>query len=84
MKYTVVITRSAQKYLAKIPKSWHDPIEEKVRALADDPRPRGCEKNVAGEGWHIRAGNYRVVYEIDDEEHLVTVRRIRDRKDVYR
>ena len=54
-------------------------------ALADNPRPPGCKKLKDSEGnWRIRAGAYRILYEINDARSLVTVLRIRHRKEAYR
>jgi len=60
-------------------------IAEAISALGQEPRPpRG--KKLAGSGlWRIRVGQYRVVYNIDDEEHLVTVVRVAKRtEDTYK
>lgn len=53
--------------------------------LADDPRPTGVVK-LAGDDnlWRIRIGNYRVVYEIYDDQLIVLVLRVAHRKDIYR
>ncbi|MGH9101893.1 MAG: type II toxin-antitoxin system RelE family toxin [Acidimicrobiales bacterium] len=58
---------------------------EGALGLADDPRPRGCEK-LAGmaDAWRIRSGNYRVVYTIDDHVQVVTITRVGHRREVYR
>ena len=45
---------------------------------------RGCRKLSGREGWRIRVGSYRVVYEIDDELQVVTVLHVGHRRDVYR
>jgi mRNA interferase RelE/StbE len=59
-------------------------ITQKVDGLADDPRPAGCEKLSGSEAYRIRSGNFRIVYTVDDEQQVVTVTRIRHRRDVYR
>lgn len=58
---------------------------ERIRALADDPRPPESDK-LAGrqDRLRIRPGDYRVVYSVDDENRSVTVVKIGHRKDVYR
>jgi len=54
-------------------------------ALAEDPRQPGCKKLKDTKGsWRIRVGVYRILYEIDDTRSLVTVLRIRHRKEAYR
>ena len=54
-------------------------------ALAGNPRPSGCVKLAgADELWRIRVRQYRVVYQILDDQLIITVVKIGDRKDVYR
>jgi mRNA interferase RelE/StbE len=52
--------------------------------LADDPRPRGCEKLSGHERYRLRQGAYRIVYEVDDQVLVVLVVKIGHRRDVYR
>ena len=61
-----------------------DRVLSRLRALATDPRPPGAEKLAAHEGYHVRVGDWRVVYEIDDPTHRVLIRRVCHRRDVYR
>ncbi|RME68588.1 MAG: type II toxin-antitoxin system RelE/ParE family toxin [Nitrospirae bacterium] len=58
-------------------------IKEKIFSLAHNPRPKGCMKLVNRDGWRIRVGNYRVIYEVDDTEATVTIIHIGHRKDIY-
>lgn len=53
-------------------------------SLAEDPRPRNCRKLQGREGWRIRVGDYRVIYEIDDTTREVLVVTLVHRKDIYR
>ncbi len=83
MSYEVLILRGAQKQLANLPKSNYERVRDAVTALADNPRPAGCKKLVGREGWRIRSGDIRVIYEIDDAQQKVTVLHIGHRRDVY-
>jgi mRNA interferase RelE/StbE len=60
-------------------------VVEALEELRTDPRPQGAVK-LAGEDqlWRIRVGEYRVVYEIGDEELLILVLRVAHRKDAYK
>ena len=60
-------------------------IVARIQALAEDPRPSGCEK-LSGEAdrYRVRVGRYRVVYSVGDAELTVVVVRVGHRKDVYR
>lgn len=84
--YRILIKTSAGKELERLGnKSDRARIVERIRRLADDPRPPGSEKLA---GFHdrflVRQGNYRIVYLVDDGRREVTVFKVGDRKDVYR
>lgn len=83
MSYDVLILRRAQKVLAGLPKADYERIRDAAAGLAENPRPAGCKKLVGREGWRIRAGDYRVIYELDDAQKKVTVLHIGHRRDVY-
>jgi mRNA interferase RelE/StbE len=83
MSYDVLILRRAQKELANLPKTDYQRIHDAVEALAEEPRPVGCKKLVGREGWRIRVGDYRVIYEVDDTNQKVTVLHIGHRRDIY-
>ena len=82
--YQVAILRRVQKELAKLPKQDYERVKAALFALRDEPRPGGCKKLSGREGWRVRVGRYRVIYEIDDEVKRVTVLHVGHRKDVYR
>ncbi len=84
MTYTVVFLRRAQKELQDIRGSDFEAIAQAIAALSANPRPPGCIKLTGRDGWRIRVGNFRVIYEINDGQLLVTVVQIGDRRDVYR
>jgi mRNA interferase RelE/StbE len=84
MSYAISILRRAQKELADLPVGACERVRDAVRALAQDPRPPGCLKLTGREGWRIRVGDYRVIYEIDDRQQTVTVLHIGHRRDIYR
>jgi len=83
--YRVALTSSAAKELQKLPGQVVERIFPRIESLASNPRPPGCKKMQGGDReYRIRAGDYRVVYTIDDKNFLIEVTRIRHRKDVYR
>ena len=84
--YRVLIKPSAAREIEAVDqKRERQRIVAKVLALAEEPRPAGCEK-LAGESdrYRIRVGHYRIVYSIADDELVVLVVRVAHRKDVYR
>lgn len=83
MKYSLLILRCAQKELANLDKIEYERVRDAVFSLAANPRPNQCKKLVGREGWRIRVGNYRVIYEIDDAKQEITILHIGHRRDVY-
>ncbi len=84
--YKLSIKPSAGKELEAVgAKQDRTRIIARISALALNPRPRGSEK-LAGydDRYRIRQGNYRVVYEIDDDSSQVTIYKIGHRREVYR
>lgn len=84
MSYQVSILRRAQKELAALSGNTFERIRDALRALAEDPRPAGCKKLKGREGWRIRVGDYRVIYEINDDEQTILIVHIGHRRDIYR
>jgi mRNA interferase RelE/StbE len=82
--YEVVFRKSVAKDLRHVPNDDVVRILERIRALADDPRPAGCEKLSGLERYRIRQGVYRIVYEVLDHKLVVLVVKIGHRRDVYR
>jgi mRNA interferase RelE/StbE len=83
--FRVVVERSAEKDLRRLPRDVRSRVAGALRSLADDPRPVGSRK-LAGtkHDWRIRVGDYRVIYEIADSIRVVRVYRVRHRREVYR
>jgi mRNA interferase RelE/StbE len=84
-KYKILIKASAAKEIERIPaRSDRRRVVERIRRLADDPRPRGCEKLSGQDRYRVRQGRYRIIYSIEDDRLIVHVVKVGDRKDVYR
>lgn len=82
--YKLLVTRSAAKELETIPSKDRGRIITKIRGLTDEPRPTGAEKLSGEDKYRIRQGDYRILYEIEDRQLIVTVVRIGHRREVYR
>lgn len=82
--YSLEIKRSAVKELGRVPPKDRGRMAARIQALADDPRPPGAEKLSGQERYRIRQGDYRILYEIEDEVLRVMVVKIGHRRDVYR
>lgn len=84
VEYRVEILRRAQKQLARVPTEVYPRLVQAIRALAEDPRPNGCLKLQGREGWRVRVGRHRVLYEIDDSGRCVLIVDVGDRREIYR
>lgn len=83
--YTLLIKRSAERDLRRLPRVILQRVNKKILALRDDPRPPGVRKLIGDlEGWRVRVGDYRIVYQIDDDEQTVTIVRVKHRREAYR
>jgi len=83
MAYEVQFEKKAFKQLEKLSEETANNILEAIEALEEDTRPTGYKKLKWREAYRIRVGNYRVIYEIYDNQLLVIVITIGHRKDVY-
>jgi mRNA interferase RelE/StbE len=83
--YEVVLERRAERDLKKLPAEVFNRLIPSIKALSENPKPSGCRKITGSENdWRIRIGDYRIIYEIDEEATTVKVMRIRHRREVYR
>ena len=82
--YSLVIKKSAERELRKVPKEDMRRIADRVRELTQNPRPAGNEKLSGQDRYRIRQGDYRIVYAVDDERRVVEVIKIGHRREVYR
>ncbi len=82
--YSVRLTKKAAKQLDKLSDQIASPILDAITQLASNPRPQGHKKLKGRNAYRIRQGNYRVIYEIIDQQLIITIIAIGHRKDVYR
>ncbi len=85
MTYKVEITPAAQRQIKKLIQSVQLAIVERLEQLAENPRPPGVLKMQGAESlYRIRVGDYRIIYEIQDQTLLIAVVKVGHRGDVYR
>ena len=71
--------------LRRVPARERQRIYSHVRGLAYEPRPAGSERlSGVPDLWRIRAGRYRVVYQIQGRVAVIVIVRVAKRDDVYR
>ena len=84
MTYRVTLAPSAARQLRKFDPDVRRRIQAAIELLAVEPRPPAATQLVGGSGeWRVRTGNYRIVYEINDNELVVLVLRMGDRREIY-
>jgi len=82
--YRVLIQPSARKELRSLPDAVLGKATQLILNLAANPRPAGCRKLVTSRAkYRVRAGDYRIVYSVDDAAKSATVLRVRHRSDTY-
>ena len=84
-KYRLLIKPSARKELVAVAtKKDRQRIVRLIQSLAEEPGPPGCQKLSGYDRYRIRQGNYRILYQIQDNKLVVVVVRIGHRREVYR
>lgn len=73
---------SVEKELKVIPRQDQVRVLRRIRDVADDPRPPQSKKLTGQERYRLRQGNYRILYEIQDQQLLIV--KVAHRRDVYR
>jgi mRNA interferase RelE/StbE len=82
--YRIEFAKGVRKDFREIPSSDANRILEKIDSLSVNPRPPESKKLTNDNSHRIRIGNYRVIYDIQDEVLIVLVLKVGNRKDVYR
>jgi len=82
--YRLLIKPSAVNELEGIPRKDRKRVVTRMQGLSIQPRPPGCEKLTGHNLFRVRQGDYRILYEVQDTDFVVTVFKIGHRRDVYR
>jgi mRNA interferase RelE/StbE len=83
--YTVELLPAAARQLRKLDPQAQRRLVAVLELLADEPRPGGAKKLTGGDGeWRVRTGDYRIVYEIEDQVLRVLIVAIGHRREIYR
>jgi len=84
VSYEVIVERDARKALARLPSAAYERTMWAVNSLAEDPRPRQSRSLKGRSGRRLRVGDYRVIYEVDDDLQEVYVAEVWHRQRDYR
>jgi mRNA interferase RelE/StbE len=85
MAYSIVFTKAAKRQFDKLPKPAQRQLGDAIESLAADPRPAGAV-NLSGEDrlCRVRSGDYRAIYQVEDNRLLILVVKVGHRSKVYR
>ena len=84
MKWRIVFARPAEKELAKLSSEIQLRLGRAIRSLEDDPIPASTKRLKGRQEFRLRAGDYRVLYLLDHESHVLKIIAIGHRREVYR
>ena len=81
--YQLKIEKAVINTLEKINEPFYSKIKTAILKLSNNPRPNGYKKLRGRNGYRIRVGNYRIIYEIFDDFLIIEVIDLGHRKDIY-
>jgi mRNA interferase RelE/StbE len=84
MSYEIIIPKTVQRQINKLPINERNTILKSLVNLQENTRPTNSLKMKNSSGYRLRVGEYRVLYDINDQAQLITLRRIGHRRDIYR
>ena len=84
MTCQVALAPAAARELRKFDPQVRRRLQAAIELLATEPRPPAATRLVGGAGeWRVRTGDYRIVYEIEEERLLVLVLSAGHRREIY-
>lgn len=87
MKWTVELSKLADSNLKSLDKPIRTQIRNLIRRLQETTNPRSFGKALVGELkglWRYRAGDYRLLCDIQDNKLMILVVEIEHRSKIYR
>ncbi|MBU0764815.1 MAG: type II toxin-antitoxin system RelE/ParE family toxin [Bacteroidetes bacterium] len=82
-KYQVFLTKTVKKQLDRLPDNISDPLLDTIVTLGNNPRPAGYKKLKNRNGYRIRKGDYRIIFDIFDKVLTIDIIAVGHRKDIY-
>ena len=74
--YNIEFAKGVRKDFKGIPKNDANRILKIIESLSDNPRPPESKKLTSDDSYRIRIGNYRVIYDIQDQVLIVLILKI--------
>jgi mRNA interferase RelE/StbE len=82
--YKILVRGKAARQIQKLSLSDFRRVQQSINGLVQNPRPPGIKKLRGVTGYRLRVGVYRILYDIDDSAQIVTIYRVKHRREVYR
>lgn len=81
--YELQYKKKAIKALAQINNPYYSAIIKAIDELAENPRPFGYKKLTGRNGYRIRVGTYRIIYDIFDTNLTIEIVNVGSRGGIY-
>jgi mRNA interferase RelE/StbE len=81
--YTLIYSSSALKQLEKLDKNMQERILLTLERLRLRPESCSIKKLVGMSGYRLRVGDYRVIFDMENDKLLILVLQIGHRKHIY-
>ena len=82
--YRIIIENRAAKGIESLSDDIIQRVTDEIKRLESNPRPHGVKKLAGEDSWRIKIRTYRILYTIDDNQKLISVYRVKHRRDAYR
>lgn len=85
MRYSIEVAPAAGRQIRKLDRAIQKWILDRIEKLEDAPRPSDASKLQSPEDlYRIRVGDYRIIYQIEDDRLVVLIVRVGNRREIYR
>ena len=82
--YDVVFTTLAAKQLGALDQTAARRIQGAIELLRENPYPPKARKLSGRDGYRVRVGDYRILYDVIDRQLIIRVLKLGHRRDIYR
>ncbi len=82
--YEVVLTTLAAKQLGALDRTVARRIQGAIELLSHNPYPPKATKLSGRDGYRVRVGDYRILYDVIDDQLIIRVLRLGLRREIYR
>ncbi len=82
--FRLEVSHTAHLQMGRLPAQTQERLHSAIARLGEKHTPPGARKLTARDGYRVRVGDYRVLYQVDGEAKVVIIYRVMSRVDVYR